>query len=635
AGKDPVAVLKAMDRAERKGTVKGKPLTAAEIEVMAKEFRAAPKQQMQLAFEVAPDPADANLVAEWVKLPEADRRSITEAVYKEAMPDLSEIAGVQLKKVVSATGGFAGFVNPNVLAEYAKKDATIEQARSMAALIGFVLDQDSVALVDPRAAYENGLIRVTFSGNVDKKINEIFDAIRAEAPEVDAFTLRGKNLDILNFTSLSDEDLAGRIDDALQGVDIGEITGAISFGKSRSELIEKADYENLILGIRPGSGSEIRSGAERLRDRARRAVADGIREARTRNAARPGRSAAARLAQRPVAGEQGPGPGKARLSARLPGELFYSELKRQIDGASMRQAAPGAWKAFIKGLTGKGVKADEIEWTGINDWLDLQEGKVSKAAISQYLEANGVQLSEVTYRESNSFTVREAGVEGSKSFPSQEAAQAYIDRRVTSAVAEMRDSDWTDNQLEDAYNQENDRFIMYEPGEGPDVTQFDRWTLPGGANYREVLLKLPSNRGAQVLPDVERVISELPNGVIRALPQQALEPFADSLAEKFDLPRDQMLLGIRIARGEDVGFGKDPYLTPSHWGNEENIVAHIRLKDRTTADGRKILFVEELQSDWGQDKRQQELDVRKAVDNDFQAIVDRMVKAGVLQVDCD
>jgi hypothetical protein len=573
AGKDPVAVLKAMDRAERKGTVKGKPLAAAEIEVMAKEFRAAPKQQMQLAFEVAPDPADTNLVAEWVKLPEADRRSITEAVYKEAVPDISEIAGVQLKKVVSATGGFAGFINPNVLAEYAKKDASIEQARSMAAMIGFVLDQDSVALVDPRAAYENGLIRVAFSGNVDKKINEIFDTIRAEVPEVDAFTLRGKNLDILNFTSLSDEDLAGRIDDALQGVDIGDITGAISFGKSRSELIEKADYENLILGIRSGSGSEIRSGAERLRDRARRAVADGIREARTRNAARPGRAAAARLAQRPVAGDQGPGPGKAQLSARLPGELFYSELKRQIDGASMRQAAPRAWKAFIKGLTGKGVKADEIEWTGINDWLDLQEGKVSKTAISQYLDANGVQLSEVTYRESNSFTVREAGTNDPKSFPTQEAAQAYIDRLVMAAVAAQRDSDWTDGDLEDAYNQENDRFIMYEPGDGPDAPQFGKWTLPGGDNYREVLLKLPTSQSA---------------------------------------------------------FKKQ-----EHWGNEENILAHIRLKDRTTPDGRKILFVEELQSDWGQDKRKQDLDVKKAVDNDFQAIVNRMVKAGVLQVDCD
>jgi hypothetical protein len=44
------------------------------------------------------------------------------------------------------------------------------------------------------------------------------------------------------------------------------------------------------------------------------------------------------------------------------------------------ESAPAAqWKATIKNL--KGVKADEIEWSGINDWLDTREGKVSKAEV--------------------------------------------------------------------------------------------------------------------------------------------------------------------------------------------------------------------------------------------------------------
>ena len=38
----------------------------------------------------------------------------------------------------------------------------------------------------------------------------------------------------------------------------------------------------------------------------------------------------------------------------------------------------------------------------------------------------------------------------------------------------------------------------------------------------------------------------------------------------------------------------------SHW-DQPNILAHIRLNDRTDAEGKKVLFVEEIQSDWGQD----------------------------------
>src|SRR5690606_5896161 len=39
-----------------------------------------------------------------------------------------------------------------------------------------------------------------------------------------------------------------------------------------------------------------------------------------------------------------------------------------------------------------------------------------------------------------------------------------------------------------------------------------------------------------------------------------------------------------------------------HW-DEKNVLAHVRLNDRTDADGNKVLFVEEIQSDWHQEGR--------------------------------
>jgi hypothetical protein len=69
-------------------------------------------------------------------------------------------------------------------------------------------------------------------------------------------------------------------------------------------------------------------------------------------------------------------------------------------------------------------------------------------------------------------------------------------------------------------------------------TQFGKYTLPGGENYREVLLKSPEQEG----------------GTFQS----------------------------------------------SHW-DDPNVLAHLRLADRTGPNGEKILHVEEIQSDWGQE----------------------------------
>jgi len=40
----------------------------------------------------------------------------------------------------------------------------------------------------------------------------------------------------------------------------------------------------------------------------------------------------------------------------------------------------------------------------------------------------------------------------------------------------------------------------------------------------------------------------------------------------------------------------------SHF-DESNVIAHFRTKDRTTSDGKKVFYIEEIQSDWGQQFR--------------------------------
>lgn len=307
-------------------------------------------------------------------------------------------------------------------------------------------------------------------------------------------------------------------------------------------------------------------------------------------------------------------PEDVRLSARAPGELFYSELKRQIDGASMKQAASGAWKQFIKALSGKGVKADEIEWTGVNEWLDLQEGKVTRQQISDYLGANGVQVQEVVLGKMEPVTNRQKlNVAYERAIDAADAAggstnPSYIERQ----PPENRTPE--EQAVLDAWNAVNENPEESWAPEGV-PSKYGRYTLPGGQNYREVLLTLPDARtpeqkmtAAEALKEAERIRAENSRG-------------ANFVAQGYD--------DIAAATKKDAADYKS-----SHW-DQKNVLAHIRVNDRTDAQGRKVLFVEEIQSDWGQDTKRQRDEIAKAVEDDFQGIVDRMKKAGLLQVDCD
>ena len=108
--------------------------------------------------------------------------------------------------------------------------------------------------------------------------------------------------------------------------------------------------------------------------------------------------------------------------------------------------------------------------------------------------------------------------------------------------------------------------------------------IPGGENYREVLLHLPPTKK-----------TEYRHKVIRA------DGHVDST---YDSPESS------AARANEIGGTvrrDDPFTVQggyrsSHWFGHPNVVAHLRMSDRTLPKtGEKALHLEEVQSDWGQD----------------------------------
>jgi hypothetical protein len=95
----------------------------------------------------------------------------------------------------------------------------------------------------------------------------------------------------------------------------------------------------------------------------------------------------------------GDGSGETRYS--VAGSAgFFSALAQFVENAEAKSATADGWMQQIRGQVAKGnVKADEVAWTGVEEWLGTQTGKVPREAVSEFLRANGVQVTETVLGE--------------------------------------------------------------------------------------------------------------------------------------------------------------------------------------------------------------------------------------------
>ena len=117
-------------------------------------------------------------------------------------------------------------------------------------------------------------------------------------------------------------------------------------------------------------------------------------------------------------------------------------------------------------------------------------------------------------------------------------------------------------------------------------TKFGKYTIPGGENYREILLKLPNQW------EKPRALQEANSARIRELKEQmhGTSGSDEIRSEISRLHRENTLLQQQISDA--------PIYKSSHF-DQPNILTHLRANDRVI-DGKKALFIEEIQSDWHQ-----------------------------------
>jgi hypothetical protein len=252
---------------------------------------------------------------------------------------------------------------------------------------------------------------------------------------------------------------------------------------------------------------------------------------------------------------------------RLPGghPHFYSGLHKLLH---TRMKSPMQAPDLVKFASNNGISKDEIEGSGLHQL----QGKVTPQQALDHVKANAPRLSVTSLSggdgiakwQSSDFApttipkdhpylseVTPGGtwhtlmVNGSPevhvySHPDDDAAPRFTQKN-NSAPGEFSVDRLNNRSIESGMHSLLGRYTREHLGNHDAV--YSNYSMPGGTNYREDLLKLPSN----------------PSG------------------------------------GD---YHSD------HWRGHPNVLAHIRMKDRTDADGKRALNLEEVQSDWHQTGRE-------------------------------
>jgi hypothetical protein len=250
---------------------------------------------------------------------------------------------------------------------------------------------------------------------------------------------------------------------------------------------------------------------------------------------------------------------------------FYSAVDEVAQGLARNK---GTGKEFLREIEKtKGVKPAEIKDRKLDKVLNTDQ-KMTKDDLVKVLEDNppkqitedimgditpkmiDQKIEDMIHEE----VIDELGPRPMYGYAREDWLEDY-DRLVD------QKSFWSDDYYEKAKEA-----IREEGGFGSE--KYSEYKLPGGENYREILLKLPTfdaNKQNQLMQ-------------LEAYQRRG----ATDKAMNEELAR---------LKAEKESYGGE-YRTP-HW-DQPNVLAHMRVQDRVGPNGEKVLHVEEIQSDWHQ-----------------------------------
>lgn len=224
----------------------------------------------------------------------------------------------------------------------------------------------------------------------------------------------------------------------------------------------------------------------------------------------------------------------------LAGGRIYSGLEDALVNAKQEKARAREWKDIVARLPG--VKKEELEWSGLSDWLtgihnrnhgqpgnDVIKGdQLSKEELVDFVRNHGVKLQELFLGDTPE---------------NHNIIQQQYKQNRQDFVRKLRLSEPVSDKYLEGYGWDPESQRIQALNDTGKATRHGQWMLGGGQDEGNLLITIPTHQ-----------------------------------------------------------TGNQQFVNSSHW-NAPNVLSWVRYKTRYTPDGKKVLFIEENQSDWHQQGR--------------------------------
>jgi hypothetical protein len=267
----------------------------------------------------------------------------------------------------------------------------------------------------------------------------------------------------------------------------------------------------------------------------------------------------------------------------------YSPLHKAVRDLKVNSAPADQWENIINGLKNKGVKEDEIAWTGVREVIKLAKEEKRKLTKEDVLRA--IDGAEYIAEKQAAYTGKRSG------WVSRNAFVAYGPAG-TGYVVVKKDSVfvWGTNRRLIEYNLE------------------DYWP-------REHLIDRAVNEATQISMGYDDRKKYTSFESIDSVPFIKFTDYKNS--KEYISEAGVLAFDARQANpGENKYFV--PYAHRMFGGSEKNRIFHLRYDIRKGQDGQPVFFIQEIQSDWAQHYRkgQSHHKLRKQLDD----LIERSVK---------
>ena len=237
--------------------------------------------------------------------------------------------------------------------------------------------------------------------------------------------------------------------------------------------------------------------------------------------------------------------------------IFYSNAKKAMLDIKQDKATAQQWIAMLK--KNGGLKSGEDAWVGLEEWLNKQEGSVTKQEIIDYIDENSIQIEEVRY---------------------SQFGEGLIDEATRKLDAELKEIGW--NAMLEKYPGFDELFELFD---GELVWSENRASI---GEYEDFII---DNKITDLNPS-DNAINEIREGYT-------------TTGLKGNREIALTVLGIEPYNIHDkIHFGD---------AGDGRAVAWIRFGETTDKDGKRVLVIDEIQSKRHQDGREKGYAPKKTV----------------------